>query len=125
MTSILKGMKVSTYEAIMAAGNDEFDFAPYVGTLENDGVGIAPFHDFESKVNPELPGELDDGQGRHHRRLDHGQVLPAADPGRHAQLTPGGEVDGRRPPRCLLVRLRCLGATRTGGCSARGRTVDP
>ncbi|GAA5115386.1 BMP family ABC transporter substrate-binding protein [Alloalcanivorax gelatiniphagus] len=60
MTSILKGMKVSTYEAVLAAGQDEFDFAPYIGTLENDGVGIAPFHNFESKVNPELAAELDE-----------------------------------------------------------------
>jgi basic membrane protein A len=60
MTSILKDMKVSTYEAIMAAGNDEFDFEPYVGTLENGGVGIAPFHNFEDKVNPELTAELDE-----------------------------------------------------------------
>ena len=59
MTSILKGMKVSTYEAVLAAGNDEFDFAPYVGTLENDGVGIAPFHDWESKVSPELADKLE------------------------------------------------------------------
>jgi basic membrane protein A and related proteins len=59
MTSILKGMKVSTYEAIMAAGDDSFDFAPYIGTLDNDGVGIAPFHDFESKVNPDLAADLD------------------------------------------------------------------
>jgi basic membrane protein A len=59
MTSILKGMKVSTYEAVMAAGQDEFDFAPYIGTLENDGVGIAPFHNFESKVNPDLAADLD------------------------------------------------------------------
>ncbi len=59
MTSILKNMKTSTYEAIMAAGNDTFDFTPYVGTLENDGVGLAPFHNFESKVSPSLSGELD------------------------------------------------------------------
>jgi basic membrane protein A len=61
LTSILKNMKVSTYEAIMSAGTDgaNFDFTPYVGTLENDGVGIAPFHNFESKVNPDLQGELD------------------------------------------------------------------
>ena len=59
LTSILKGMKVSTYEAVLAAGNDEFDFAPYVGTLENDGVGIAPFHNFEDKVSPELADELE------------------------------------------------------------------
>lgn len=60
LTSILKNMKISTYETLLAAGNgDSFDFAPYVGTLENDGVGVAGFHDFESKVNPELQGELD------------------------------------------------------------------
>ena len=60
LTSILKGMKVSTYEAVLAAGNDEFDFAPYVGTLENDGVGIAPFHNFEDKVSPDLQSKLDE-----------------------------------------------------------------
>ncbi len=60
LTSVLKGMDVSTYEAIMAAGNDEFDFAPYIGTLENDGVGIAPFHNFEDKVSDSLTGELDE-----------------------------------------------------------------
>lgn len=59
MTSILKDMKVSTYEAIMAAGNDTFDFTPYVGTLENDGVGIAPFHNFEDKVSSDLAGKID------------------------------------------------------------------
>ena len=52
LTSILKNMKVSTYEAVVASESDEeFDFSPYVGTLENDGVGLAPFHDFESKVS--------------------------------------------------------------------------
>ncbi len=62
MTSILKNMKVSTYESIMSAANDgdNFDFAPYVGTLENDGVGIAPFHNFESKVNPDLQTQLEE-----------------------------------------------------------------
>ncbi|CUR57205.1 putative basic membrane lipoprotein [metagenome] len=60
LTSILKNMKVSTYEAIMAAGNDTFDFAPYVGTLENDGVGLGPFHNFESKVSSSVAGELDE-----------------------------------------------------------------
>lgn len=60
LTSILKNMKVSTYEAILSAANDaNFDFTPYVGTLENGGVGIAPFHDFQDKVSPSVQGELD------------------------------------------------------------------
>ncbi len=60
ITSILKNMKVSTYEAIMAAGNDELDFTPYVGILENDGVGIAPFHNFEGKVSDTIAAELEE-----------------------------------------------------------------
>jgi basic membrane protein A and related proteins len=59
LTSILKNMKVSTYEAMMAAGNDQFDFAPYVGTLENGGVDIAPLHNFESKVSDTVVDELE------------------------------------------------------------------
>jgi basic membrane protein A len=58
-TSILKNMKVSTYEAILAAGDDKLDMTPYVGTLENDGVGLAPFHNFEGKISPDLAKELE------------------------------------------------------------------
>lgn len=59
-TSVLKNMKVSTYDAIMAAGQDQFDPEAYVGTLENDGVGIAPFHNFEDKISDTLQDELDE-----------------------------------------------------------------
>ncbi len=60
LTSILKGIDVGTYEAGLAAGQGEFDPTPFIGTLENEGVGIAPFHDFESKVSDTLQGELDE-----------------------------------------------------------------
>lgn len=60
LTSILKNMKVSTSEAIVAAGKDEFDFTPYVGTLENGGVEIAPFHNFEDKVSDTVVAELEE-----------------------------------------------------------------
>ena len=60
LTSILKGMDISTYEAIMAAGDDQFDAEAYIGTLENEGVGIAPFHNFEGEVSDTLVEELDE-----------------------------------------------------------------
>ncbi|MGA8845461.1 MAG: BMP family ABC transporter substrate-binding protein [Nocardioides sp.] len=60
MTSILKNMKISTYEAVLAAGNDSFDPEAYIGTLENDGVGIAPFHNYEEKISDTLAAELDE-----------------------------------------------------------------
>ena len=59
LTSILKGIQVGVSDVVSAAGEGEFSAEPYVGTLENDGVGLAPFHDFESKVDPALGGELD------------------------------------------------------------------
>ena len=60
LTSILKGMKVSTYEAVLAAGQDAWDPETYIGTLENEGVGIAPYHDFEDAVSDELKQEVED-----------------------------------------------------------------
>jgi basic membrane protein A len=59
LTSILKNMDVSTYEAVISSANGEFDAEAYVGTLDNGGVGIAPFHNFEAKVAPELVSEVD------------------------------------------------------------------
>ncbi|PZR55101.1 BMP family ABC transporter substrate-binding protein [Xylanimonas oleitrophica] len=59
LTSILKKMDVSTEEAVQAAGEGTFDPEPYVGTLENEGVDIAPLHDFESKVDPALVEEVE------------------------------------------------------------------
>ena len=59
LTSILKAMDLSSYEAIMAAGEGNFDPTTYVGTLENGGVGLAPLHNFESKVDPALVAEVE------------------------------------------------------------------
>ncbi|KRA22184.1 hypothetical protein ASD65_16885 [Microbacterium sp. Root61] len=60
LTSIRKGIDVGVNEAVTAAGMGEFDNTPFVGTLENEGVGLAPFHDFADKVSPDLQAELDD-----------------------------------------------------------------
>ncbi|MCU1404143.1 MAG: hypothetical protein JWQ43_446 [Glaciihabitans sp.] len=59
LTSVLKGIKAGVSDVVTAAANDDFDNTPYIGNLENDGVGIAPFHDFEDKVSADLQSELD------------------------------------------------------------------
>ncbi|HEU5222569.1 MAG TPA: BMP family ABC transporter substrate-binding protein [Candidatus Lumbricidophila sp.] len=59
LTSIQKGIDVGTYDAVLAAGKGAFDATPFVGTLKNGGVLLAPFHDYESKVSAGLKGELD------------------------------------------------------------------
>jgi len=59
LTSVMKGMKPATNDVVTQAAKGKFDSTPYVGTLKNEGVGLAPFHDFESKVDSGLQGELD------------------------------------------------------------------
>ncbi|WP_030143485.1 BMP family lipoprotein [Mycetocola saprophilus] len=59
LTSVLKQMKSGTNDIVTQAGKGKFDATAYIGTLENNGVGLAPFHDFESKVDPKLQDELD------------------------------------------------------------------
>jgi basic membrane protein A and related proteins len=43
---------------VAAAVNDQFEGGLYIGTLENDGVGIAPFHDFEGEVPAEIQDRI-------------------------------------------------------------------
>lgn len=59
LTSIMKGMKPGVEAVVTSAADGKFDNTPFVGTLKNEGVALAPFHDFESKVDPALQGELD------------------------------------------------------------------
>jgi basic membrane protein A len=57
--SIMKRIDVAVYEATMQAAADEFDATPYVGTLENEGVGLSGFGVFESQLPEGLTDELD------------------------------------------------------------------
>lgn len=59
LTSVMKEMTTAVEDVIAGAAGDEFDASAYVGTLENGGVGLAPFHDHEDTVSDELSGELD------------------------------------------------------------------
>ncbi len=60
LTSVVKLMGEAVKDVIAADLADEFDGEPYVGTLENEGVGLAPFHDFEDAVSDEMKAELEE-----------------------------------------------------------------
>ncbi|MBY0687135.1 BMP family ABC transporter substrate-binding protein [Microbacterium marinilacus] len=60
LTSIRKGMDVSVEETVLAAAAGDFDAAPYVGTLENGGVSLASFHDYEDRVSDDVKAELEE-----------------------------------------------------------------
>lgn len=59
LTSVEKGIESATKNVIEDAAGGDFNNTAYIGTLKNDGVGIAPFHNFDSKVDSGLKGELD------------------------------------------------------------------
>jgi basic membrane protein A and related proteins len=60
LTSVMKNMDVAVKDTVTAAANDEFKAGLYTGTLENDGVGIAPFHDFDDQVPQEVKDKVDE-----------------------------------------------------------------
>ena len=59
LTSITKRMDATVLAVIEAAMNDTFEGGVIVGTLENGGVDLAPFHDMEGEVPDALKAELE------------------------------------------------------------------
>ncbi|MCU1404144.1 MAG: hypothetical protein JWQ43_447 [Glaciihabitans sp.] len=59
LTSVLKNTGDAVVESVKASMDGTFDNTPFVGTLDNGGVDIAPFHDLATSVPAELSTELD------------------------------------------------------------------
>jgi basic membrane protein A len=59
LTSVEKGVGTSVAAVVKESAADKFTKTPFVGDLKNNGVGLAPFHDFKSKVDSGLSKELD------------------------------------------------------------------
>lgn len=59
LTSVMKQISAAVYDAIASVADGTFTSDAYIGTLANGGVGIAPWHDFEDKVSPELNDEIE------------------------------------------------------------------
>ena len=60
LTSVIKQIGTAVYDTIAEAADAGFSAEPYVGTLENGGVDLAPLHDFEATVDPALVTKIDD-----------------------------------------------------------------
>jgi basic membrane protein A len=58
LSSVLKRIDNAVFEAIKQAMAGPFTSNLYVGTLANEGVGMAPFHDLDSAVPQALKDEI-------------------------------------------------------------------
>jgi basic membrane protein A len=54
LTSIMKNMNTAVFDTMGEVVDGSFAGGLYSGTLENGGVGLAPFHEFEGAVPQEL-----------------------------------------------------------------------
>ncbi len=60
LTSVMKNMDNSVFDVIKASMDGKFNgCGVYVGSMENNGVGIAGYHDVDSKVPADLKAEVE------------------------------------------------------------------
>ena len=60
LTSVMKNMDNSVFDVIKASMDGKFNgCGVYIGSMENNGVGIASYHDVDSKVPAELKAEVE------------------------------------------------------------------
>jgi basic membrane protein A len=60
LTSVMKNMDVAVRDVTLEAADGNFEGGLYTGTLENEGVALGPFNDFDDQVPDELKSAVDD-----------------------------------------------------------------
>ncbi len=59
LTSVMKFMDVTTFNAIKSVIDGNFEAGLIMGTLENGGVGLADYHELAGMVSADLQAEID------------------------------------------------------------------
>ncbi|WP_432509860.1 BMP family lipoprotein [Kineococcus sp. SYSU DK001] len=59
ISSVTKNLTNAVKDYVLAAAEGDTPTGGYVGTLENEGTGLAPFNQFDAKVPAELKSELE------------------------------------------------------------------
>ncbi len=59
LTSVMKGMDLAVRNAIADSITNDFSSDLYEGTLENGGVGIAPYHEYEDEIDQEVKDKIE------------------------------------------------------------------
>jgi basic membrane protein A len=58
LTSVIKRIDNSVFQAVERAVNGEEPEPAFLSNLENEGVGIAPFHDYEDEIDQEVKDHI-------------------------------------------------------------------
>lgn len=60
LTSVVKTMGEAVESIVKEDLDGKFDPTPYIGTLDNGGVALAPFHDLDAAVSADTKTQLED-----------------------------------------------------------------
>lgn len=60
LTSIIKRIDNSVFQAVERGLNDEAVQPVFLSNLENEGVGIAPFHDYEDQISQDVKDHIEE-----------------------------------------------------------------
>jgi basic membrane protein A and related proteins len=58
LSSVIKNITKAVTTYVTGAASGTFPKGTYIGTLQNDGTGLSPFHNFDSKVSSQLKSQL-------------------------------------------------------------------
>jgi basic membrane protein A and related proteins len=58
LSSVVKNITKAVTTYVTGASSGTFPTGTYIGTLQNDGTGLAPFHNFDSKVSSDIKSQL-------------------------------------------------------------------
>jgi basic membrane protein A and related proteins len=73
LTSVTKGITEAVKTAVVAAANGTFKGGTYVGTIQNGGAVLSPYHMVASQVPASLQSEITALQ----QKIESGQIVPA------------------------------------------------
>ncbi|MDI2130946.1 BMP family lipoprotein [Yinghuangia seranimata] len=58
LSTVTKAISDSVFQSVKETSEGKYSTTPYLGTLQNNGTGLAPYHDFDSKVSAETKNEI-------------------------------------------------------------------
>ncbi|GAA0714320.1 BMP family ABC transporter substrate-binding protein [Dactylosporangium roseum] len=71
LTSVPKNIGGAVEETVLAGLEGKFPTEDYMGVLKNNGTGLSPFHNYDSKVNQKLRDEIEDAK----RKIISGEIV--------------------------------------------------
>ena len=85
LTTVEKKIAAFVARVVAEDSAGTWEAGPFVGNLANDGVGLAPYHDWDDRVSDELASRGRSAPRRHRGRRDQGRL-------RYCRLLNGHDV---------------------------------